>query len=71
MKDRIGWSLLIFGAVYEVLTAISTADAKVNNITIEDTAWGKVYGPIESLNPTPVDVGTLSLIGGGVVLWLV
>ena len=65
---KVAWGLIIAGAIYETLVAISSADANVSGKTMDQTAFGKLYGPIETINPLPIDAGTTALVAGGLLL---
>lgn len=70
---ELAWWLVISGAIYETLVAVSTADANVSGVTVDQTAFGRIYAPLEKINPFPVDIGTIALVGGAFVLaanWL-
>lgn len=68
LREKIGWGLIIFGAVLQVSEGLGQADATLNNIQYSETAIGKIVAPVEA--KLPVSLGYSLLILGAGVLWV-
>lgn len=67
-RTTIGWGLLILGAAVQVATGFAQADATLNNINLDQTAFGAIVAPFNNKLPIPLGY---TLIGAGViVLWV-
>lgn len=62
-----GWGLVIVGGLLQAVETMQKANATVNNVPFNTTAYGKLIGPVEEVLPAPLG---WSLVGiGAVVLY--
>ena len=64
-----GWGLLIAGGVLSLAEGVAIADANSTGIPFEQSPVGKIEAMVP--NPTPFEPGTLLLIAGASLLWIV
>lgn len=65
---RVGFWLLIAGAGLSVAEGIASNDASSTGIPYEQTGVGKIESYIP--NPTPYELGTVLLIAGATLYWI-
>lgn len=68
MSHKIGWGLLVTGAVLTVAEHMAQADATLNNVQFSETKLGQIVAPINA--KLPMSLGLLLLVSGAAVLWL-
>lgn len=67
MRLKIGWALLIVGAVTQIAEGFAHADATLGNVTFDQTAIGAIVGPAEKV--LPFSVGYTLIAAGALTLW--
>lgn len=67
--DMLGWGLVIGGGVLSLAEGIAIADVATTGIPFEQSPLGKIEAAIP--NPTPFEPGTIFLIAGAAILWIV
>lgn len=64
-----GWGLLVAGGVLSLAEGIAISDVSTTGIPFEQSPVGKIESAIP--NPTPFQPGTILLIAGASLLWIV
>lgn len=64
-----GWGLLIAGGALSLAEGVASADVTTTGIPFEQSPVGKIEASIP--NPTPFQPGTILLIAGASLLWIV
>ncbi len=63
-----GWGLLVVGGVLSLAEGIAISDVGATGVPFEQTPVGKIEAKIP--NPTPFQPGTILLIAGASLLWI-
>lgn len=66
--NKIGWGLVIVGAVLQMTESTAKASALLNGTQFSATTIGAIVAPIEQY--TPIQLGWLLLtLGGGILIY--
>lgn len=68
---HLGYLLMVGGAIVQISEAVAkaSANASQDNVTFDQTTFGKIVAPIDSV--LPISLGWALIVTGAIIVWVV